>query len=211
MASQSGNSWENSQNSGPSQETTDLEWMEALDAIPPPSEALSGTPATPTEGVEPTPANDGVGSFATSMTQNARGQFVLETNRLFLTWPRCDAPRRETAAGLQLLAARRSVSIRWALICQERHVDGTPHLHAAAVFSERFKLTGADCLDFVLPGFHPNIQHMRDVHRAARYVRKQDDQVLSIGTPPFGKEATKKQVLTIEKAAPRLNFFLFSF
>lgn len=174
----------------------DLEFQEWVEERTP----RSPSPTAPTleDLEEEAPANLQLlsGSDTSQFLQAAAPNrpFLLETTQWFFTFPRCEAPKQQLAAALEGWFAAKERSIKWALICQEHHQDGTPHLHAAVVIDKRFKVRNPRAFDALLPGYHPCVQHMRNVHRAANYVRKQDAQVLSIGTPPSGKAHTKTQV-----------------
>ena len=63
------------------------------------------------------------------------------------------------------------------LVCEEMYDSGQPHFHAILVYPRRKQITSPDYYDF--EGIHPNIQTMRNMKAALKYVYKQDPHPLT--------------------------------
>lgn len=61
--------------------------------------------------------------------------------------------------------------LKYAVVCEEHHLDGTPHLHAVLVFEEKLNITACDFFD-VFAGKHGNYQACRSPKKALQYVIK---------------------------------------
>lgn len=59
----------------------------------------------------------------------------------------------------------------WYIIAKELHEDGSPHLHLALEFKEKFTTTKSDAFDFI-GGKHGNYQAMRNQRSTVQYVTK---------------------------------------
>lgn len=94
--------------------------------------------------------------------------FKINAKQFLITWPKCDLSPNEVLSLLQV-----QYQISKYTISQEKHNDGTPHVHALLVLSSRLHTTNARCFD--LGTWHPNIKNLKtkkDVIQADNYVRK---------------------------------------
>jgi hypothetical protein len=63
------------------------------------------------------------------------------------------------------------------LICQQMYDSGQPHFHVILVYPKRKEITAQDHYDYL--GIHPNIQTMRNMKAALRYMFKEDPHPLT--------------------------------
>ena len=100
----------------------------------------------------------------------------MRSSKYFLTWPQNDETK-ETV----LLRVRRLFDgmLKYAVVCQELHVDGNPHLHAIIVLKEPYVVTRCDFFD-QLTGRHGNYQSCRSPKKVLEYVCK-DGNYISFG------------------------------
>lgn len=71
-----------------------------------------------------------------------------------LTYPKCALTRDEVLAKLKSLPEENAI-VDGAVVAQERHLDGTAHLHACVIYANPIR---ASCRTFDIQGFHPNIR-----------------------------------------------------
>lgn len=92
----------------------------------------------------------------------------------FLTYPRCPIDRQYA---ISAFCAWFSDKLCGVTVAVEKHGDGTPHLHCALSFTQRFDVKNARVFDFDFGGlvYHPNIQTARDLPAVLRYVTKYGD------------------------------------
>lgn len=94
--------------------------------------------------------------------------FKFNAVKVFLTYPKCPLTKEEVLESLQT-----RYSLRFYTISEEKHADGSPHLHAVLVFSERVHRTDPRCFD--LGVYHPHIKNLKtqkDLEEARRYTCK---------------------------------------
>lgn len=111
----------------------------------------------------------------------------------FLTFPHCPIPK-ETALGIYKVRFADEM-IDW-VIAEEKHKDGTPHLHAFIKFSTR-KRCRKDTFD--LAGYHGNYQVAKSWQAVIGYCVKEKDKKNYISK--FDIDAAKKKTnkhLTVE-------------
>lgn len=104
-------------------------------------------------------------------------QFRFDGVLFFLTYPQSGDLEWQTV--ISHLESIKQLS--WARICKEQHQDGTPHLHVVGKFSSRVK--SSNCRLFDVSGKHPNVQSVRSIPAALKYVSK-DGQFFDVGTVP---------------------------
>ncbi len=101
--------------------------------------------------------------------------------RVFLTFPQCD---RSKAVALRAIEGTDRFDCEYAVVAEEAHEDGTPHLHAVIRFKQ--PVTTRDCtfFDFV-GGQHGNIKKItRSEWRVVSYVLKAGRWVATNGFDP---------------------------
>lgn len=133
--------------------------------------------------------------------------FRVQSRYLFLTYPRCDAPKMRLLDALQRVL---SLRMAWCIIAQECHQEEGFHLHCVIGFHKKFDCKNERLFDF--DGFHPNIQSVRDLQQSIRYVQKEDTEPLVFGDLPKPKRSWQEVLSardrasaeeTIQQIAPR--------
>jgi hypothetical protein len=111
--------------------------------------------------------------------------FRLNTQTLFLTYPKCKMTPEQALEQLQLI-----VKIEVYLIAQEQHMDGTMHLHAYLRLDHKMNIKDERKFDLRLDGelYHPNMQGARSPKAVIKYVCKD------------GKYVTNMSQATIDEA-----------
>lgn len=117
----------------------------------------------------------------------------------FLTYPRCPVSKEEALNQLQRLSDPVSRSeanpIIFAMVAQELHQDGTPHLHVILSFSRAKNIKDPRFFDLNQTSdlnnnnsttlkFHANIQGVKKMKSSISYLRKQDKSPLIFGAAP---------------------------
>lgn len=104
----------------------------------------------------------------TSTTSTNSSGFRLQAKKLFLTFPQCEVTKEQAQ---ERLTSEYGDQLLWYIIASEQHQDGTPHLHLALEFKEKFSTRRLDVFDFV-GGKHGNYQAMRSQRSCVQYVCK---------------------------------------
>jgi hypothetical protein len=94
--------------------------------------------------------------------------FRLQGKNLFLTYPQCDTSKEQV---LDNIYTEFGNDVAWAIVCEESHVDGQPHIHAIIRLHVQNNRRGMDYLD-KLTGKHGNYQLARSLRKVAKYVVK---------------------------------------
>lgn len=92
--------------------------------------------------------------------------FAVGSQSFFVTYPKCDADKQ---AVLEFFTDKGADKI---IVAQEKHADGTPHLHVYAHFPKKKK---ASTRTFDFESFHPNIQSCRNMNAVIKYIKKDGD------------------------------------
>lgn len=106
--------------------------------------------------------------------------FRFDSNYVFLTYPHSSFEHSAVHEFLNGLCP-----VKWCRVSTEHHADGDPHVHVVAHFVRRF--TSRDQHVFDIQGRHPNVQPVRSVARAVKYVAK-DGEFSDFGPVPEGSE-----------------------
>lgn len=102
--------------------------------------------------------------------------FKFDSQSAFLTYAQCDASIQEIYDFLNGIKP-----LDWARVCRERHEDGNYHLHAVCKWTGRIQSRNERLFDW--NGKHPNIQPVRSVKNALKYVAK-DGEFSDFGSVP---------------------------
>lgn len=125
------------------------------------------------------------------------GKFRIHAKSLFLTYPRCQMSKEQIMEGLLSFPKQ----ILWAMVVQENHQDGTPHIHVALSFLKKEDITTPRDLDMI-GGKHGNYQGIRNVTAVIQYIGKHDKEPLVHGPVPQtskkppGQQVNKGDVVT---------------
>lgn len=115
--------------------------------------------------------------------------FRLAGKAIFLTWPQNDITKEDLMAKLVSLW---EAKLSWAVVAEESHKSGEPHVHAIAQFTERIDLKNANPVLDALTGKHGNYQAVKSAKKVLRYVCK-DGQYITHGEVPDFAEKAKLQ------------------
>jgi len=106
--------------------------------------------------------------------------FRLSCKRFLLTYPQCPLSKNQV---LQFLQEKFQRKLDWAVVAEEKHQDGSPHLHAFVNLHTRCNYRSASCLDIPSneasrSGYHPNIKLVtRTPEAVMHYVCKDDNYI----------------------------------
>jgi len=103
--------------------------------------------------------------------------FNFNAKNVLLTYPQCPLSKEEVLEKLQAMH-----KVRTYTISEEKHSDGSPHIHAVICLDKRFHSSNERCFDLDAR-YHPNIktlQRQDDVQRATDYVRKDGQFITNI-------------------------------
>ena len=78
-------------------------------------------------------------------------KYRLQAKQVFLTYPKCEATKEELADHLGSL--RETTRL---VVAEEKHADGTPHLHAYVNYVKKLDTTNPRFFDY--KDNHPNVQ-----------------------------------------------------
>lgn len=95
-------------------------------------------------------------------------RYRLQAKQVFLTYPQCGVSKEELAD--HLMGLRETVRL---VVAQEKHEDGSPHLHAYVNFREKLRTTDSRFFDY--QGHHPNVQPAQSPAAVVKYVQKDGD------------------------------------
>jgi len=102
--------------------------------------------------------------------------FKFDSASCFLTYPQTDLSWQDIITHLSSLG-----DIDWARVCYEQHQDGSPHRHVVCKWNKRVQSRNPRLFD--IQGRHPNIQGVRSIKHAIKYVSK-DGEFFDVGTVP---------------------------
>jgi hypothetical protein len=89
---------------------------------------------------------------------------------LFLTYPRCNAGKNDALARI---IQHFGVILEWAVVSEETHEDGEPHLHVALSLTRKVNYSNPNSLDFIGES-HGNYQAMKNQLNCLEYITKED-------------------------------------
>lgn len=90
---------------------------------------------------------------------------VRQVKGWFLTYPQCDVSKENA------LEYFKSIGITEGIVCEEKHEDGSPHLHAYIKLIEPIELKKAPT-HFDIEGHHGNYQAARSWRSVKNYIQK---------------------------------------
>ncbi len=99
-------------------------------------------------------------------------KFVVQSKFVLLTFPSSDVNKEDALEKVKSL-----VGLEWAIVCAEKHQDGTPHLHCLVAHVVRFRTRDVNFFDFIA-GKHCNIKSVtRTLAKVIEYVIKDGDYI----------------------------------
>lgn len=97
--------------------------------------------------------------------------FQFNSKKIFLTYPQCNLEKQTVLSHFQNEQSFPKLS--YAIVAQERHQSGEPHIHVFIEFERPFRTR--DPRGFDINSFHPNVQSARNRLHVIQYVRKHGD------------------------------------
>jgi len=107
--------------------------------------------------------------------QKIQGKWTLDAKNLYLTYPQCHTKKEEV---LQNVIKKFGEELKWIVICEEEHLDGSPHLHLSMALNGRYYSRIPTDLDILVEssshpqGKHGNYQATRGIKKNLGYVTK---------------------------------------
>lgn len=102
----------------------------------------------------------------------------------FLTYPQCPLTKEEALTILQTNFSQKIVEY---VICQEKHDDGSPHLHAFIKFDRKVKFSKK----FDLLTYHGHYERAKSWRAVIKYVQKDGNYISNIDLNAAGKKQSK--------------------
>ena len=94
--------------------------------------------------------------------------FRMNGKNFILTFPQCDV-KKEVAA--ERLEQKWKDELKGYIVCEEKHADGSPHLHVFLTFDKRKNFKDKNCFDFI-GGKHGDYKVCKSVAGSVKYVTK---------------------------------------
>lgn len=104
----------------------------------------------------------------------------------FLTYPQCPLVKEEVLTMLQTNFSKQTI-VEY-VIAQEKHKDGSPHVHAFIKFDKQVRFSKK----FDILGYHGNYQIAKSWKSVKDYVRKDGDYISNINLEAIEKKQAKK-------------------
>ena len=113
----------------------------------------------------------------------------------FLTFPHCPADAQSCLDDIRdKLLSKWGLTIEEYVVCEEKHQDGSPHLHAFIKIHERRIRFKEDRFDFIFDGkeYHGNYQIAKSWHAVQGYVAKGKKYITNLNLEAAKKKQSKK-------------------
>lgn len=110
-------------------------------------------------------------------------QARIQRKRIGLTWPKTDGEKSELMQ--HLVTTLGKYNVLYALVCKEKHADGTSHFHAFVLLEKRVRVRNLSAFDF--NGRHANIEEIQNMNNWINYLKKDGDWI-ECGNNPVKQE-----------------------
>lgn len=114
--------------------------------------------------------------------------FRIQAKNFSITCPQCPLSKED------LLKHFKTLSPVYVIVCEEKHEDGSPHLHAFIQFGRRKNVK--DCKYFDFGGYHFNVQATKNVQDWIDYVKK-EGQWIEDGILPSPKKKVEHDLQSV--------------
>lgn len=119
--------------------------------------------------------------------KKARG-FRSNGMNFILTFPQCDTTKE---VAVERLEQKWKEELKGYIVCEEKHKDGTPHLHVFLQFQKRKNFKDSSWADFI-GGKHGDYKVARSVSGSVKYVTKDGNYVAKgVDVEAYGKKKEK--------------------
>lgn len=112
----------------------------------------------------------------------------------FLTYPQCPADAQSCLDDLRdKLQEKWNLAIEEYVVCEEKHQDGSPHLHAFLKLDRKIRFKG-DRFNFIYEGkeYHGDYQIAKSWHAVQRYVAKDKKYITNLNLKAAMQKQSKK-------------------
>lgn len=118
------------------------------------------------------------------MPKKTSKEFRTDSSRFFLTFPQCSISKEDALQNLvdhtwptPLVEEEKQPELKFAIVSEEKHKDGTPHLHVYFSLTAKLRTRRVRIFDFI-GAKHPNIESARSESKCIKYVIKDGNYVL---------------------------------
>lgn len=152
---------------------------------------LSSPTLTPSSTVVPSTT-----SVDSLTSEKSHSRFQMQAKNIFMTIPRCQVSKELALENILKL----DLSVKGVVICQEKHADGTPHLHVGLFLNDKLRTRNPHFFDSVASK-HGSYEPMKSINGTLAYLKKSDPTPLNYGEIPTGSKAlsTSKSTEVAEK------------
>lgn len=107
-------------------------------------------------------------------TTTSTSSFRINAKQFFLTYPQCGIKCEELLEGITAIVSSKNNTVEQYCICEEKHANGDPHLHAYIKLGRKCNCRTPTYFDIRVGEdvFHPNIQSVRSVVAVQKYIKK---------------------------------------
>lgn len=116
-------------------------------------------------------------------------KYRFNSSQLFCTFPKC--PTKKEAAMANILEMWSDI-LKFAVVCEEKHEDEDPHLHAVLKFNVPIDHDSPNFADFIA-GQHGSYEPVKSMNRAIEYVQK-DGNFITHGELPKKFTVKKERI-----------------
>lgn len=111
----------------------------------------------------------------------------------FLTYPQCPCPKEDCLADLRDSLALQDLAIDEYLICEEKHKDGNPHLHAFIKLDKRVRFKSSR-FDIIYEGktYHGEYEIAKSWNAVKKYITKDGNYISNFDPESAAKKQSKK-------------------
>jgi len=138
----------------------------------------SPTSIAPRASPPPSPPSIAQTSSTSSQPEKTKKTVRFQAKKWFLTYPQCTTTKETALSNAEAMFP----DLVWIICAEEKHQDGTPHLHVGLEFSRRYNSRNANCFD-PISGQHGNYQPMKNQLQCIKYIIK-DGAYIAKGIDP---------------------------
>lgn len=118
--------------------------------------------------------------YQRTVEKTRKNKFRAEGKNWFLTFPQCGTLKEKV---VERITSKEDLKVSCVIVGQEKHVDGSPHLHIIVCLESKLSTRRADYWDFVCKK-HGNYEVIRSPKKAYAYVTKEDKDPTIFGDIP---------------------------
>lgn len=127
-------------------------------------------------------------------------KFRFRATSVFCTWPQCATPKEQVLANI---LKRWGENVLFAVVSEEKHKDGTPHLHAVVKFKKQISSSNARFADD-LSGSHGKYESAKNIKKVLRYVMKDGCYLVHGDVPVCDTSSDLKKVSVFDEICSKI-------